>query len=198
MQVSHEGVQCDECSQYPVLGVRYKCGNCADYDLCERCEKTTRHNPAHVFIQLKDPLPDVYADMHTPLLSVNVYQSRPVPSPLVPPVPRVQCQMAVRKACKMMAPPTSSSVLTGRTLSVTIKYNGAYHYLSVQDTDTVGSFLGQVRSLGGGCQSVDLHRLASSVSSGTFRPATNNSFQNLAAAGLTNGTVIDLSSGGGD
>ena len=47
---------------------------CTDYDLCESCEANTTHNPSHVFIQIKTPLPDVHADMDAPLLSVNVYQ----------------------------------------------------------------------------------------------------------------------------
>jgi len=104
-----EGVACDECSQFPLTGARYKCGwvynpqliqftgaylpvpppprsnnrNCTDYDLCENCEKTTSHDPSHVFIQIRTPLPDVYADLHTPLLSTNVYTQTP-PSPPSP------------------------------------------------------------------------------------------------------------------
>ena len=33
----HDDVRCDSCNALPIVGVRYKCVNCPDYDLCEIC-----------------------------------------------------------------------------------------------------------------------------------------------------------------
>jgi len=35
----HAGVACDNCNQTPILGKRFKCLECPDYDLCERCHR---------------------------------------------------------------------------------------------------------------------------------------------------------------
>lgn len=37
--VVHEGVVCDECGMDPVVGFRYKCLTCPDYDICGGCKK---------------------------------------------------------------------------------------------------------------------------------------------------------------
>ncbi|XP_036356927.1 next to BRCA1 gene 1 protein isoform X2 [Octopus sinensis] len=51
----HEGIICDYC-QRTIVGVRFKCGNCPDYDLCEQCENLTSvHDSTHVFLKLRRP-----------------------------------------------------------------------------------------------------------------------------------------------
>ena len=47
----HEGVHCDVCHVSPIVGPRYKCLHCNDYDLCRSCHK--KHNPEHVMAKLK-------------------------------------------------------------------------------------------------------------------------------------------------
>ncbi|KNC71941.1 hypothetical protein SARC_15513, partial [Sphaeroforma arctica JP610] len=34
----HRGLTCNSCHVGVIRGVRYKCANCADFDLCELCE----------------------------------------------------------------------------------------------------------------------------------------------------------------
>jgi len=50
---THRYVACDSCKVYPVVGVRYKCSVCPDFDFCELCEKTKEH--PHAFIKIKNP-----------------------------------------------------------------------------------------------------------------------------------------------
>jgi len=33
----HEGISCDGCNANPIIGVRYRCSQCANFDLCEAC-----------------------------------------------------------------------------------------------------------------------------------------------------------------
>ncbi|KAI1413080.1 EF-hand [Hypoxylon sp. FL1857] len=41
----------------PIRGIRYRCANCADFDLCEVCESQGLHNKTHVFYKVKVPAP---------------------------------------------------------------------------------------------------------------------------------------------
>ncbi|KAF9974904.1 hypothetical protein BGZ73_001603 [Actinomortierella ambigua] len=56
-QTAHCGVVCDGCNQ-DIYGVRYKCGNCADYDLCGNCEAMDihGHDPNHIFLKIRRPI----------------------------------------------------------------------------------------------------------------------------------------------
>lgn len=45
---------CDGCEAFPIIGNRYKCSVCEDFDYCENCEKIKSHN--HPFIKIKSPL----------------------------------------------------------------------------------------------------------------------------------------------
>jgi len=44
---------CDNC-QAPIVGIRFKCMQCADYDLCEQCEPLPVH-PGHSFMKIAKP-----------------------------------------------------------------------------------------------------------------------------------------------
>lgn len=52
----HKDIFCNECKTPVVVGVRYKCGVCADYDLCAMCFPYATHDDSHVFVALKKPL----------------------------------------------------------------------------------------------------------------------------------------------
>eukprot|EP00056_Hartaetosiga_gracilis_P009251 m.132346 g.132346 ORF g.132346 m.132346 type:complete len:438 (-) comp13087_c0_seq1:2643-3956(-) len=59
--VVHNGIRCDICKVSPIKGIRYKCANCPNYDVCEGCEASAtlphRHNPKHAFIKFRVPVP---------------------------------------------------------------------------------------------------------------------------------------------
>jgi hypothetical protein len=45
----HNGVSCSYCKRSPIIGYRYKCMKCPDYNLCQICEKVVEHE--HNFIR---------------------------------------------------------------------------------------------------------------------------------------------------
>jgi hypothetical protein len=51
--VIHDGVFCNNCDG-PVIGIRYKCSSCFDYDLCEKCEKRGIHKD-HLLYKVTNP-----------------------------------------------------------------------------------------------------------------------------------------------
>lgn len=53
----HRGCLCNSCGTVPIRGIRYRCANCADYDLCENCESQGVHSKAHIFYKIKVPAP---------------------------------------------------------------------------------------------------------------------------------------------
>ncbi|KAI3322645.1 hypothetical protein HD806DRAFT_498901 [Xylariaceae sp. AK1471] len=53
----HRGCLCNGCGMLPIRGIRYRCANCADFDLCEVCESQGMHNKTHVFYKVKVPVP---------------------------------------------------------------------------------------------------------------------------------------------
>lgn len=53
----HRGVTCNGCSAYPIRGIRYRCTNCADFDLCELCEAQQIHDRTHLFYKVRIPAP---------------------------------------------------------------------------------------------------------------------------------------------
>ncbi|KAI0829562.1 EF-hand [Hypoxylon sp. FL0890] len=53
----HRGCQCNGCGMVPIRGIRYRCANCADFDLCEVCESQGLHNKTHIFYKVKVPAP---------------------------------------------------------------------------------------------------------------------------------------------
>lgn len=53
----HRGCQCNACGMVPIRGIRYRCANCADFDLCETCESQGAHIKTHIFYKIRIPVP---------------------------------------------------------------------------------------------------------------------------------------------
>lgn len=51
------GITCNKCNVSPIRGIRYKCANCVDFDLCEMCEGANSHINTHVFLKIRIPIP---------------------------------------------------------------------------------------------------------------------------------------------
>jgi len=52
-EVVHDGVTCDGCGKYPIVGHRYKCVICHNFDFCEACEAKGDH--PHAFLKIRNP-----------------------------------------------------------------------------------------------------------------------------------------------
>lgn len=50
----HERITCDNCEKSPIIGVRYKCAECPNFDLCADCEDAGVHSH-HTFLKVKIP-----------------------------------------------------------------------------------------------------------------------------------------------
>ncbi|KAI9682036.1 MAG: hypothetical protein M1817_000090 [Caeruleum heppii] len=53
----HRGVTCNACGSLPIRGIRYRCANCTDFDLCESCEALQTHPKSHLFYKIRIPAP---------------------------------------------------------------------------------------------------------------------------------------------
>jgi len=62
--VVHANVECDGCKVNPIVGNRYKCQFCADYDLCENCENAGMHPAEHEMIKFKRPVQNYAPQLH--------------------------------------------------------------------------------------------------------------------------------------
>lgn len=64
-KIIHSNIVCNECKMSPIVGSRFKCLNCKDYDLCQNCyDKKNFVHPYHQFQEISYP--------------VNTYVPKPV------------------------------------------------------------------------------------------------------------------------
>jgi hypothetical protein len=61
-KVIHHGFCCDECNEDPIVGIRYHCSQCEDYDLCRKCYQKSVHN--HEFEEFRQVKGAVRASMN--------------------------------------------------------------------------------------------------------------------------------------
>lgn len=46
---------CDTCRQQPIFGIRWKCAECGNYDLCSICYHGDKHHLRHRFYRIATP-----------------------------------------------------------------------------------------------------------------------------------------------
>ncbi len=54
-KIVHFGVKCDGCGVFPIVGCRYKCATCDNFDYCEECEKKLSEKHNHPFLKIYEP-----------------------------------------------------------------------------------------------------------------------------------------------
>jgi len=53
--IIHPSVTCDGCGMYPLVGHRFKCAVCHDFDFCATCEEKSKDSHPHPFILIRTP-----------------------------------------------------------------------------------------------------------------------------------------------
>ena len=61
-EIIHLGIKCNNCGTENIKGIRYKCCNCPEYNLCQKCENDIEHIPSHIFLKIRRPISDVELD----------------------------------------------------------------------------------------------------------------------------------------
>ena len=54
--IIHQGIVCNNCKKVNMIGMRYKCFHCPEYNICEDCERylSFYHDNSHFFIRIHD------------------------------------------------------------------------------------------------------------------------------------------------
>jgi len=51
----HVGIHCNGCGVNPIVGNRFKCAICDNFDYCEKCESLNKDSHKHPFIKIYSP-----------------------------------------------------------------------------------------------------------------------------------------------
>ena len=52
----HVFVTCDICGRSGIIGMRWHCTQCHDYDLCQECYMSDKHDLTHAFVRYDTPM----------------------------------------------------------------------------------------------------------------------------------------------
>jgi len=72
--VVHENIRCNCCGIYSIIGIRYKCVVCHNYNICSACEALSPvpHQADHPLLKLRSSLPVAYEPIH--VISSSILQ----------------------------------------------------------------------------------------------------------------------------
>ena len=51
----HNGIKCNICGEENIEGIRYLCGICDNYNLCQKCEKVKGQEHNHPLLKIRNP-----------------------------------------------------------------------------------------------------------------------------------------------
>jgi hypothetical protein len=54
----HRGICCNRCGKENIQGIRYKCVQCMNFNLCENCENNYIHDMRHIMVKIRFPTND--------------------------------------------------------------------------------------------------------------------------------------------
>ena len=57
-ELIHDDIKCNQCNEENIKGIRYKCLQCQNFNLCSKCEANNEHDSTHIFIKIRKPLKD--------------------------------------------------------------------------------------------------------------------------------------------
>jgi len=60
----HYHIACDGCNQSPLIGDRYKCETCENFDFCSKCYKEGKHEKNHKFKLIESRCPRFNFERH--------------------------------------------------------------------------------------------------------------------------------------
>ncbi|XP_068679361.1 E3 ubiquitin-protein ligase MIB1-like [Montipora capricornis] len=56
--IKHDGSMCDGCRMQPIYGIKWRCADCSNYDLCSVCYHGDKHQLRHRFYRMNSPSSD--------------------------------------------------------------------------------------------------------------------------------------------
>ena len=54
-EIVHNGIKCNICGKENIEGIRYLCGVCDNFNLCQECEKINGEGHNHPLLKIRDP-----------------------------------------------------------------------------------------------------------------------------------------------
>ena len=74
--IVHRGVRCEGCGLEPLVGWRFKCSICDDYNLCENCEESIGCKHSHPLIKIY--YSSMLKDFDDYYLKLNNYENKEI------------------------------------------------------------------------------------------------------------------------
>lgn len=63
----HKGIICNKCGETNIAGIRFKCAQCSNFNLCENCAKNYIHDMRHIMVKIRYP----YANENELISKIN-------------------------------------------------------------------------------------------------------------------------------